>query len=127
MSLPLTKAARATLSCLEAVTWWLIDFFAIEQAYFIYAELLHLSFPKEKEGKKEGIAEKRVAENLTGVLADSYPHCNEQGREGGPGAALFLESRGKDEGDGQGKARCAKHIGNSSKRGRTEWWQAQFA
>lgn len=37
----------------------------------------------------------------------------------GPGESLFLESRGEDEGDGQGQAHCAKHIGNSSKRDRT--------
>lgn len=46
----------------------------------------------------------------------------------GPGEVSFLESRDENEGDGQGQAHCAKHIGNSSKRDRTEGWrQAQLA
>lgn len=40
----------------------LIDLFAVEQDYFVYAEHLHLNFPKGKEGKMKGIARKGVAE-----------------------------------------------------------------
>lgn len=68
------------------VSKWLIDLFAVAKAYFIYDELLHLSFPKEKKGKNKGIEKKGLAENLIGILADSYAHRNKQGREGAPGA-----------------------------------------
>lgn len=77
--------------------------------------------------KKKGIARKGLAENLIVILADSYPHWNEQGKGVCPRGqgkkmilyilhSLFLESRSEHEGDGQGQAQCAKHIGNYSKR-----------
>lgn len=67
---------------------WLIDLFAVEQAYFIYAECLHLSFPKKKEGKKQGIVREGVAENLTGILADSQSAMRKEGWvPQGPGEA----------------------------------------
>lgn len=57
-------------------SYWLINLFAAEQDYFVYAELLVSQF-SERKGRKEGIGRKETTENHMRTLADSYPHCNE--------------------------------------------------
>lgn len=82
---------------------WLIDLFAVEQAYFIYAELLHL-----KEGKRREQKERELQKILQGSLQTHT--LSTMSREGRvpqvPGEASFPESRGEN---GQGQAHCETH------------------
>lgn len=82
---------------------WLIDLFAVEQAYFIYAELLHL-----KEGKRREQKERELQKILQGSLQTHT--LSTMSREGRvpqvPGEASFPKSRGEN---GQGQAHCETH------------------
>lgn len=107
----------------------MVDWFVCCRKNLFHLSLTSASqFSQRKGRKKGGNSKKKNSRKSCRAFADSYPHCNEQRREGTPGAASFLESRGEDEGGGQGQAHCAKHIGHSSMRDGTEgWWQAPFA
>lgn len=74
---------------------WLIDLFAVEQAYFIYAECLHLSFPQKKRRKKAGNSKRRSCRKSHRDPC-RLTVCNEEGRVGAPGArgSLILRVQG---------------------------------